>query len=97
VGFVVPKYGHTAVSRNRVKRQLREIVRTSILSSLLSVDVVIKTYPDVYAAPFSTIADELLHQYAVVYDRPGHVRSLPKLNVSVTRPGVQLRAPSRTR
>ena len=43
------------------------------------------------------IADELLHQYAVVYDRPGHVRSLPKLNISVTRPGVQVRGPSRTR
>lgn len=60
MGFVVPKYGHTAVSRNRVKRQLREIVRTSILSSLLSVDVVIKAYPKVYTAAFSTLAEELL-------------------------------------
>jgi ribonuclease P protein component len=60
VGIVVPKYGRSAVKRNRIKRQLREIVRTSILAVLPSVDVVIKTYPDVYAAPFSTIADELL-------------------------------------
>jgi len=60
VGIVVPKYGRSAVKRNRIKRQLREIVRTSILAVLPPVDVVIKTYPDVYGAPFSTIADELL-------------------------------------
>jgi len=59
VGFVVPKYGRSAVSRNRVKRQLREIIRTSILAVLPPVDVVIKTYPDAYTAAFSTLADEL--------------------------------------
>jgi ribonuclease P protein component len=60
VGFVVPKYGRSAVNRNRIKRQLREIVRTSILAALPPVDVVIKTYPDVYTAAFSTLANELL-------------------------------------
>ena len=50
VAFVVPKYGRTAVNRNRVKRQLREIVRTSILGDLPRVDVVIKAYPNVYTA-----------------------------------------------
>jgi len=59
VGFVVPKYGRSAVSRNRIKRQLREIVRTLILAILPPVDVVIKTYPDAYTAAFSTLADEL--------------------------------------
>lgn len=60
VGFVVPKYGRSAVSRNRIKRQLREIIRTSILAVLPPVDVVIKAYPSVYTAAFSTLADELL-------------------------------------
>ena len=60
VGFVVPKYGQSAIRRNRIKRQLREIVRTSILAVLPPVDVVIKTYPDAYTAGFSTIVDELL-------------------------------------
>ena len=60
VGFVVPKYGRSAVNRNRIKRQLREIVRTSILAVLPPVDVVIKAYPSVYTAGFSTLADELL-------------------------------------
>jgi RNase P protein component len=34
VGFVVPKYGHTSVDRNRLKRRLRELVRTRLLPSL---------------------------------------------------------------
>ena len=66
VGFVVPKYGRTAVNRNRIKRQLREIVRTSILTGLPPVDVVIKVYPNVYAAPFSELADELLEMLSTV-------------------------------
>ena len=66
VGFVVPKYGRTAVNRNRVKRQLREIVRTSILAILPPMDVVIKAYPNVYTATFSTLAEELLQMFGKV-------------------------------
>ena len=59
VGFVVPRYNHSAVDRNRLKRRLREIVRTSILASLPAVDVVIKTRPSAYNAQFSTLFVEL--------------------------------------
>ena len=34
VGFVVPKYGHSSVERNRLKRRLRELVRRRLLPSL---------------------------------------------------------------
>jgi RNase P protein component len=34
VGFVVPKYGHSSVERNRLKRRLRELVRTRLLPAL---------------------------------------------------------------
>jgi RNase P protein component len=34
VGFVVPKYGHSSADRNRLKRRLRELVRTQLLPSL---------------------------------------------------------------
>jgi RNase P protein component len=34
VGFVVPKYGHSSVDRNRLKRRLRELVRTRLLPAL---------------------------------------------------------------
>jgi ribonuclease P protein component len=60
VGIVVPKYGRAAVFRNRIKRQLREIIRTSILALLPPVDIVIKAYPSAYTAAFSTLAEELL-------------------------------------
>jgi RNase P protein component len=33
VGFVVPKYGHSSIDRNRLKRRLRELVRTQLLPS----------------------------------------------------------------
>jgi RNase P protein component len=33
-GFVVPKYGHSSVERNRLKRRLRELVRTRLLPAL---------------------------------------------------------------
>jgi len=59
VGFVVPKYGHSAVDRNRLKRRLRELVRTSVLGVLPAVDVVIKTRPSAYVAPLSVMAEEL--------------------------------------
>ena len=59
VGFVVPRYNHSAVDRNRLKRRLREIVRTSILADLPAVDVVIKTRPNAYNAQFATLLAEV--------------------------------------
>lgn len=59
MGFVVPKYGHSAVDRNRLKRRLRELVRTSVLGVLPAVDVVIKTRPSAYVVPLSVMAEEL--------------------------------------
>ncbi|MDQ6611396.1 MAG: ribonuclease P protein component, partial [Gemmatimonadota bacterium] len=31
VGVVVPRYGHSAVDRNRLKRRLRELIRVELL------------------------------------------------------------------
>ena len=59
MGFVVPKYGHSAVDRNRLKRRLRELVRTSVLGALPAVDVVIKTRPSAYAVSLAVMAEEL--------------------------------------
>jgi ribonuclease P protein component len=59
VGFVVPRYNHSAVDRNRLKRQLREIIRKSVLATLPAVDVVIKARPNAYTAEFSTLAAEV--------------------------------------
>lgn len=59
VGFIVPKFGRSSVERNRLKRQLREIVRTRVLAHLPALDVVIRIRPSTYGAQFSVLVDEL--------------------------------------
>jgi ribonuclease P protein component len=56
---IVPRHGHSAVDRNRLKRRLREIVRLRILSSLSSVDLVIRARPSAYALTFAVLGTEL--------------------------------------
>lgn len=48
VGIVVPKYGQTAVRRNRLKRRLREVIRTEWLPGEGNRDVVIWALPPAY-------------------------------------------------
>jgi ribonuclease P protein component len=55
VGLVVPRYSRSAVARNRLKRRLRELARTRLLSVSLSVDIVIRARPDAYGATFSDL------------------------------------------
>lgn len=59
IGFIVPMYGHTAVERNRLKRRLREIVRTQLLAELLPIDMIVRTQRNAYDASFDTLADQL--------------------------------------
>lgn len=53
MGLVVPRYSHTAVERNRLKRRLREIARQELLSAPIQGDLVIWVRPVAYAATFS--------------------------------------------
>lgn len=57
--MIVPKHGHTAVDRNKLKRRLREIVRIELLPTLPAIDLVIRSRPTAYEQPFETIATEL--------------------------------------
>ena len=59
VGIIVPKYGHSAVERNRLKRQLRELVRTQLLETLPAVNVVVRALPASYDVEYATLLDEL--------------------------------------
>jgi ribonuclease P protein component len=63
VGVVVPKYRHTAVARNRVKRRLREILRLEVLPRLeryrLAVDVLVRARRGAYGASFGELREEL--------------------------------------
>ena len=59
VGFVVPKYNRTAVERNRLKRRLREIVRTELLAQIPAVDLIIRAKPSAYSASFAVLVHDL--------------------------------------
>ena len=59
-GLIVPKYSHSAVDRNRVKRRLREIVRQHALPVLGAVDFVIRALPSAYRADFSTLQQQVV-------------------------------------
>ena len=65
VGLIVPRFRHSAVARNRVKRRLRELSRTRLLPSDVAADIVIRIRAEAYGAPFSALAvdvDRVLKQ-----------------------------------
>lgn len=57
--MIVPRHGHSAVDRNKLKRRVREIVRVQLLPTLPAVDLVIRSRPTAYEQPFTAIATEL--------------------------------------
>ena len=59
VGFIVPKHGHDGVDRNRLKRRLRELVRTMMLHELGNVDLVIRTLPVAYAQSWESLGQDI--------------------------------------
>lgn len=64
VGFVVPKYKHSGVERNRLKRRLREIVRLEVLPVLhtsgVAQDIVIRVFPSAYGRAMATLRGDVL-------------------------------------
>ncbi len=61
VGVVVPRYKHSAVARNRLKRRLRELVRLEWLPLLPVMDVVVKVIPPAYERDFDALRAEMRH------------------------------------
>ena len=59
IGIVVPKHKRSSVERNRLKRRLRELARTLLLPDMPPVDLVIRTFPESYDAPFATLEREV--------------------------------------
>ena len=59
VGIVVPKHRHKVVDRNKVKRRLRELVRTTLLPDLDRVDVLIRAKPEAYGSTFNELNADL--------------------------------------
>jgi len=66
VGIVVPKHRRRIVDRNRVKRRLREIIRTRVLPELNGIDLLIRARPEAYGSSFEqlSIDAEAIRQWA---------------------------------
>ena len=64
VGVVVPKHRRTAVERNRLKRRLREVLRTEVMPRLATAgapaDVLVRARREAYLATFDQLRDELI-------------------------------------
>ncbi len=78
VGIIIPKHKHSSVDRNRLKRRLRELVRTRLLPELPAVDVVIRSLPDAYGATFAgltrqlaRVGDRVRQSFPVEFGPPG--------------------------
>jgi len=59
VGIVVPRHKHTAVDRNRLKRRLRELVRTRLLPTLPPCHVVFRARSEAYDDDFDALARQV--------------------------------------
>jgi ribonuclease P protein component len=59
VGLIVPRYRHSAVARNQVKRRLRELTRLRLLPSGLPFDVVVRIRPEAYDAAFDQLTADI--------------------------------------
>jgi ribonuclease P protein component len=63
-GAIVPLFGRNVVSRNQLRRRLREIGRIEVLPRLVgrgcSVDVLVRSRPRAYEAGFGELRTDLL-------------------------------------
>lgn len=64
LGVIVPRFQHSAVARNRVRRRLREIARRGPLVGLASVDVLVRARRAAYAATFGALRVDLTEAFA---------------------------------
>jgi len=58
-GVVVPRYGNSAVARNRVQRRLREGIRRTLLVQLSGTDLVVRARPASYGAGWPRLVQDL--------------------------------------
>ena len=66
LAVIVPRYGGTAVARNRLRRRIRERVRRSVLAQLEPWDLVVRARPDAYRASSVDLARDLAQWLSLV-------------------------------
>jgi ribonuclease P protein component len=55
VGLIVPRFKHSAVARNQLKRRLRELARLHMLPTGIPASVILRVRPDAYDASFDQL------------------------------------------
>jgi ribonuclease P protein component len=68
-GFVVSKAIGNAVTRNRVKRQLRHLVAESTRSTTFGMDVVVRALPPASRRPAAALRSDLRSAWAQTVER----------------------------
>lgn len=56
---VVGKHRHSIVERNRLRRRLRELVRSRLLPIIGGIDLVVRSLPSAYDASFDMLLMEI--------------------------------------
>ena len=56
---VVGKHRHSIVERNRLRRRLRELVRSRLLPVIGGIDLVVRSLPSAYDASFDMLLMEI--------------------------------------
>ena len=73
IGIVMPRYGRTAVARNRVRRRISEIARIHLLPALESrrphVDLILRAKPAAYGASYRRLHTSLTDSMEIVCAR----------------------------
>jgi ribonuclease P protein component len=59
IGLIIPRFKHSAVMRNQLKRRLRELARVQLIPLSISMDLVMRIRPDAYEATFSALAKDV--------------------------------------
>ncbi len=59
IAVIVAKYGHTIVERNRLRRRLRELIRTLLIPYLSGMDLIIRALPSAYDVGFKELSMEV--------------------------------------
>ena len=59
MGLIVPRFQHTAVARNRLRRRLKDLWRRELTQHLPASDVVFRARKEAYGASFATLREEL--------------------------------------
>lgn len=61
LAVIVPRYRHTAVRRNLLRRRIREIGRRQVMPVLAeATDIAVRARPSAYEASFETLRRELV-------------------------------------